>query len=188
MTFSVLFVCTGNICRSPMAEFLLRARIPAMSPIRVSSAGTRALVGHAVDAPSAVALRELGVDPSGHAARQLVPDLVRDADVVLTAETRHSAAIVRTSPLAFRTVFTMREFARLTVGLPPVTARDADGLRAWVSEVADRRGSVEAPEPGGDEIGDPFGAGLEQARQCAAVVSAVVDTIMQSLGMAGCGA
>jgi protein-tyrosine-phosphatase len=183
VTFSVLFVCTGNICRSPLAEFLFRARVPPDAPIAVSSAGTRGLAGYGIDAPSALALRELGVDAEGHVARRLRPAFVERADLVLTADTDHRATIVRRSPLAFRRVFTMREFGRLGAALPPLEPLDADTLRDRVTEIAERRGHVDPPPPGGDDIGDPFGAGLEPARQAARDVSSAVDAIVAALGL-----
>jgi protein-tyrosine phosphatase len=71
VSFTVLVICTGNICRSPLAERLLRARIATDADIRVESAGTHGLTGRPIDRDSATALRELGVDPDGHEARRL---------------------------------------------------------------------------------------------------------------------
>jgi protein-tyrosine phosphatase len=182
--FTVLFVCTGNICRSPLGERLLSSRINTSAPIIVSSAGTHAMAGMGIDAPSAFALRGLGVESDGHVARQLTAEHVSGADLLLTAETAHRSAIVRASPLTFRKTFTMREFGRLGAALgpldgPPTVAQ----LRARVVEVADQRGLVEAPLPGADEIGDPFGAPLDVARQTAMSISVAVDAIVAALGL-----
>src|SRR5439155_17630059 len=93
---------------------------PNGTSVRTSSAGTRALVGYGMDGASAAVLRELGGDPDGHVARQLVPELVMRADLVLASDSVNRGDIVRTSPLAMRRVFTMREFARLGAGLGPL--------------------------------------------------------------------
>jgi protein-tyrosine phosphatase len=85
----VLMVCVGNICRSPMAEALLRARFGRRGRGRVESAGLAALVGHAAD-PFAVALMgERGIDLASHRARQLTGGLVASADLVIAMEDGH---------------------------------------------------------------------------------------------------
>jgi protein-tyrosine phosphatase len=181
--FSVLYVCTGNICRSPAAELLFRARIGA-APVDVASAGTSGLSGHDVDLPTATVLRELGVDPSGHAARRLSARMITDADLVLTAAGTHRSSAVQLEPLTFRRTFTMREFARLGRDMPaadePATA---ESLRHRVSAVAARRGIVEPAPPGGDDIADPFGAGMDAARLAVSSVSEAVDGVIRALGL-----
>jgi protein-tyrosine phosphatase len=176
VAFRVLFVCTGNICRSPLGERLLRARLGGQDGVVVESAGTAAL-----------ALRELGADPEGHVARRLTADLVAGADLVLTAEVAHRSAVLALEPLAFRRTFTMREFARLGAALPPTGAVDADVFRARVAEVAAQRGFAEPAGPGADDIGDPFGAPIDRARDAAAQVSAAVDGVLAALGLARSG-
>ena len=167
-----------------MAERLLMSRLDVPDAVVAESAGTAALVGSGMDAPSALALKELGGDPAGHAGRRLSAGLVDAADLVLTAETKHRSAVLGFEPLAFRRTFTMREFARLGVGLAdPVDPRDVAALQARVVEVADRRGLAEPAKPGADDIGDPFGAPLDQARACAAQVSAAVDGVLATLGL-----
>lgn len=187
MAFAVLFVCTGNICRSPMAERLFAAQLPSGLPVVAASAGTRALVGHGMDTPSLIALRELGGDSSGHVARLFTSALAESSDLILTAESAHRARVVEANPLAFRKTFTMREFARLGAGLGPLTVETTgdttDALRARVGDVAGRRGWAEAGAPGADEIGDPFGASLKIARGCARTVSDAVGGIIAALGL-----
>jgi protein-tyrosine phosphatase len=184
MDFTVLFVCTGNICRSPLGERLLEARLDPSVPIRVISAGTHAMAGMGIDAPSARALRDLGVDGDGHIARQLTADHISEADLILTAESAHRSAILQADPLAFRKTFTMREFGRLGAALPPMTEPPTmERLRSRVGEVAGQRGLVEAPATGDDEVGDPYGAPFEVARQTAATISVAVDAILTALGL-----
>jgi len=184
--FAVLFVCTGNVCRSPVAERLFLARLAPGAPVTASSAGAGALEGYGIDGPSAAALRELGADPAGHQARSLTESMVAEANLILTAQTAHRGAVLQANPTAMRRTFTLREFGRLAAALPSPRGLPAlEGLRARVSEVADQRGVVSAGQPRGDDIGDPFGASFDIARACAAQVGAAVDAVLDTLGVRG---
>src|SRR2546423_1260551 len=83
----------GSIGRSPMAERLVAAGLPDPA-IRAASAGTRAMVGYGMDQTAAHVLRRLGGEPDGHVARQLTPELVGSAGLVLTATTAHRDAVI----------------------------------------------------------------------------------------------
>jgi protein-tyrosine phosphatase len=96
----ILFVCTGNICRSPMAEGLLRHMLPpeTRAAVHVHSAGTHGLDGEPA-APFAVqAAAAMGVDLSRHRARSLDPEMVRQADVILVMEPFHRDIVNRALP------------------------------------------------------------------------------------------
>jgi protein-tyrosine phosphatase len=84
----VLMVCTGNICRSPMAEYFLRAMLPASlaGEVRVHSAGVHALDGHGVTPEVRLAMDPFGIDASAHVARSIDPAMVRRAHLVLAME------------------------------------------------------------------------------------------------------
>ncbi|MDJ0351060.1 low molecular weight phosphatase family protein [Cryobacterium sp. PH29-G1] len=119
----ILLVCTGNICRSPLAEQLLRARMEALGVrAEVSSAGTRAMVASAMTAEAAALSLQHGAPSTEHAARQLTEGLVRDADLVLTATRDHRREVVTLLPKATRYTFTLNQFARL-LAAPPALAQ-----------------------------------------------------------------
>lgn len=96
---SVLVVCVGNICRSPVGQRLLSARLQEIgSPIEVSSAGIGALVGKGADEMAASVAAEHGVGLHGHVARQFSRQLGASHDLILTMEPGHRHEIIKASP------------------------------------------------------------------------------------------
>ncbi len=96
----VLMVCTGNICRSPMAEGLLRHMLPDRleADIRVRSAGTHGLDSAPASDFAIQAAAEMGVDISGHRARSLDPEMVSGAHLILVMEPFHREIVTRAVP------------------------------------------------------------------------------------------
>ena len=87
LTFNaILVICTGNICRSPIGERLLRRLLPAA---RVDSAGTCGLEGSTADSQATEIAAERGTLLEGHVARRLTPAMVRDYDLILAMELEH---------------------------------------------------------------------------------------------------
>jgi protein-tyrosine phosphatase len=190
MSVTVLVVCTGNICRSAAGERLLRARLTQSAPtadVQVSSAGTHGLTGRPIDEPTAVALRELGIDAGGHQARRLDTLMLGAADLILTATVGQRAIILDAEPQLLARTFTLREFARLAGSVPssPASVTSEQQLRSRVALVAGRRGYGDASGPPDNDIGDPFGGSLKAARTAAAEVAAAVDAILAGLELAG---
>ena len=128
----VLVVCVGNICRSPMAEALLRARLGRRPRFTVSSAGVSALVGHPADPAALELMRERGIDIAGHRARQVTPDLVALHDLVLVMERGHEGAVLAIAPQARGKVHSIGKFGKLrrTRPVPPAPRRLRGGAAA----------------------------------------------------------
>lgn len=177
--FRVLFVCTGNVCRSPMAELLFRAWADPRADVVVGSAGTEALVGRGIDRSSASALGRLGVDPSRHCARQFEPWMAADADLVLTAGREHRDEVITAVPSAFRRTFTFREFARLAQRAP--AAGEPAEVVAAVATGRGRGGPVAAED---DDVRDPYRGSIRLATEIAEQVGEAMRATLGALGLA----
>ncbi len=91
---TLLFVCTANVCRSPMAEALFNALAEdARLPYEAASAGVAALVGEPIAPEAGAVLAEMGVHTNGHRARQADGTVLREADLVLGMTPRHVRAL-----------------------------------------------------------------------------------------------
>ncbi|OAN38171.1 protein tyrosine phosphatase [Mycolicibacterium iranicum] len=111
----LLFVCTGNICRSPTAERLSVAFLAQRQALglTVLSAGTQASVGHPVHHEAARALEHLGGDAEGFRARQLTPKLASSCDLIIAMTKAHRDNILERSPRLLRRTFTLAEVSLL---------------------------------------------------------------------------
>src|SRR5665213_2260683 len=107
---TILFVCTGNICRSPMAEGLFRHATQGRADCRVMSAGVGAMEGQPPSAHAVRALKELGVDISQLRSRMLSQDLVEQADYIFGMTHSHVDSITLLFPQAAEKTFLLREF------------------------------------------------------------------------------
>lgn len=155
MTFRVLTVCTGNVCRSPLAERLLAHGLEG-SDVEVSSGGTRAMVGDPMQPQSQTILEAYGGAAQGFTARLLTPQMVAEADLVLALTRRHRSEIVQMHPRATRCTFTLRELARLLPGHALPGDTPGERLRALVPLAAARRGLAPLGDPADDDVVDPY--------------------------------
>ena len=177
-------MCTGNICSSPLIERLLQHELDQRRPGReravvVSSAGTSARVGAAMDAQAAEQLMAHGADPWGFSARDLTPALIAESDLVLTATRAHRGKVALMSPTVLRRLFTFRDFADLVAQVDGLGAGATQtDPRAWVRQVAEKaaasRGITPPLAPGRADIVDPY-------RREDAVFAAMAQQIVESM-------
>lgn len=146
----VLFVCTANVCRSPMAEALFNAlAAEAHLPHEAESAGVAALVDRPISPNAQAALEEVGVYSDGHRARQVDETLLGEADLVLAMTPQHAAALRRLSDPPSGRVWTLLGYAN--------DAPDSEGV----------------PDP----HGHPMTAHRASVRQLFLSISVVVDRL-----------
>jgi protein-tyrosine phosphatase len=177
--FRVLLVCEGNICRSPAAEILLRNGLGAEAGVTVGSAGLAARVGEPVDEPVRRLLATRGFH-ADVAARQLVPDLARSADVVLTMTGAQRAAVVSLVPAVVRRTFVLREFAALARLAGPLAATDPAGRMAALVEGAGRARALRGPTAD-DDVPDPYRRGDGAHEHALGLVTEAVDHLLAVL-------
>ena len=164
----VLVICTGNICRSPMAEGFLRSVLERRFRIdapTVDSAGTQGWEGSGAQQGSIVAAREREVDIGAHRARRLTVSMIERADLVVAMAGEHREAVARAVPDAAGRTFTLKELVRLTQALAL-----ADASASLVDRVAQadalRRGGF-AGNPRDEDVADPLGQGQDTYRAVA---------------------
>lgn len=162
--YRVLFICTGNICRSPYAE--LFAKSAGLREVEFSSAGTYAVVGGEME-ESMVANLPLGVDASEHRARQLTRDLADGADLIVAMSAEHRRFILDAWPKLGRKVFVIghiaREMANISEDLP-------------LSQLADHLWRHRSADPS-DDVPDPYGKGTRAAVAAARSIEEHLRTI-----------
>lgn len=167
---NILAVCTGNVCRSPLAEQLLSNLVSGFD-VSVSSAGTRARSGVPMTAETAQIAVTNGCDPArvnSHRARSLTAEHLRPAHLALAMAREHRREIVETSPSVVRRTFTVRELSRLLADVSDDQLREEstrtsgpltpeNRFSAMLLFAANRRGVVLPPTVAeDDDIVDPY--------------------------------
>jgi protein-tyrosine-phosphatase len=173
----ILFVCTGNVHRSVLAERLLAAKLPPGAAPRPESAGTKAWHRSRMEDTTRAVLEELGGDGSGFASRPLTAQLMEGVPLILGLAREHREAAVRLAPAAMRRCFTLKEFVRLADG--GAAGDGGGGFEAVVAAAATRRGAAVPVPPAEDDIPDPWGRPREELYECALEIDKAVSELVR---------
>lgn len=183
MTINILTICTGNVCRSPLAAQLLTSRL-VPGAFEIASAGTSALVG---DRMPEIA-RRIGIamgaeGTNSHRATAITAEAVASADLVLGLGREHRREAAQLHPLAVRRVFTLIEFAHIVshISLEQLTALVRPGndpQRSALDVVMRMRGVVPRLTPAGRyDVEDPYGRSRQAYERSSKQIESAVDQI-----------
>lgn len=177
----ILFVCTANVCRSPMAEFMARSILASNEdqPGRqVRSAGTNAAVGAPIHGLAEEVLAKRGISGRKHAARQVDDSMVRSSGLVLCATREQRTWMVEQFPFAIRRIFTLRHFAMLTslgrMEAPEIRTTTTEDLLELASA---GRVRLQPLSDDDDSVKDPVLGKLADFEQCARTIWSALNAI-----------
>lgn len=180
----VLFVCTANLCRSPIAEHLLRSKLQAHEARwAVRSAGVAARNGLSLPAPTVRVLDESGIRVATWQTTRLTVELVRRADLVLTADADHRRFVVSMAPAAVSRTFTILELARLLTlsGLQLATNEPGGLASSMVEAAAVGRGRPQSRDAHSIDISDPINRPAAELRHTADRIGDALDEILSAV-------
>ncbi|WP_436793218.1 hypothetical protein [Actinospongicola halichondriae] len=173
-------LCTGNICRSPMAEGLFRRDLAAAGVDAVVESAGLVTQGQEASRHGVDAMARRGVDISAHRSRRLSSYLIDEADLIVGMERQHVREVAVLDGPAFARTFTLPELARGARAVGP--RRPDESLDAWLSRVGGSRrpGDMLGHDPD-DEVADPIGRSAKHYERTAVEIEALVRTVVDHL-------
>lgn len=154
---NILFVCTGNTCRSSMAEGIFKHLLIKnnIENIHVSSAGISAYGGDVANKNAITVLKSKGIDISNHSARQIDDVILTNSDLILTMTDSHKRVLIKYAPEFSNKIFTLREFAY------KINGEISDGINL--------------------DIDDPYGMDYQVYQLCMAEIETELNKIIKNV-------
>ena len=149
---TILFVCTGNSCRSVMAEFMLRKMTQTRDDVEVLSAGTGVFVNSRASAETIAVLKDEGIDATGHLSQAVNSILLKKADLIFVMTRLHRQHVLERVPDVEKRVYLLKEFTNASGG--------------FLNDI---------------DIPDPIGQTNQAYRQCLEVIKEAVERIVKLL-------
>ncbi len=146
---TILFVCTGNSCRSVMAEYILKSRIGGKKDVEVLSAGTNVFVDASASAETIAVLKEEGLDASKHISRPINSIMLKKADLIFVMTSLHRSQILERAPEVEQRVYLLKEF---------------------ISEYPGAKGDKDIP--------DPMGGSYPSYKHCISTIKEAINKII----------
>jgi protein-tyrosine phosphatase len=170
--FTVLAVCTANICRSPLMEILLKAQLDS-DKFEVASAGVRGWDQQPMDSMAAMEAARLGHEATAFRSQPISSYLIESADLIVTATRTHRSEVLSKAPAALRRSFTLVEFAALTARV------EASSPTELVAQAALNRSLA----PAKVDVDDPYRRSPDAHRAAADQIAEAVATISARLNL-----
>ncbi|MFW2512337.1 low molecular weight phosphatase family protein [Demequina sp. SO4-13] len=171
---TVLTVCTGNICRSPAVEALLRHHLGDIADF--SSAGTHAMTDTGIPAQMLMGLDAAGIDARAHRSRQLTESLAREADLIIAMTAEHRTRIVQEVPSVLRRTFLLDELAKAAREQAPLEGDSpAERLRNIPDAIQGFRPELSAFQI--EDVPDPYRRSQDDYDRAYAMIEAAVRDI-----------
>ena len=176
----VLFICTGNICRSPMGELLFRTYTQGTS-LEIGSAGTHSLVGHGIDPSSKALMYAVGIDSSQFRSTQLTQDIADNSDLILCFEPEQRHNIVIIAPTALPYTFTLTDFSNMCAYCAQHNMITGATIQERLQSVIDQSMQIRPMLPPSATIPDPYRKNFEAFRSVARVTNDAIRNILRSI-------
>lgn len=176
----VLFICTGNICRSPMGELLFRTYTQGTS-LEIGSAGTHSLVGHGIDPSSKALMDAVGIDSSQFRSTQLTQDIADNSDLILCFEPEQRHNIVIIAPTALPYTFTLTDFSNMCAYCAQHNMITGATIQERLQSVIDQSMQIRPMLPPSATIPDPYRKNFEAFRSVARVTNDAIRNILRSI-------